>query len=370
MTPIRVLHVIGGLNAGGMESMIMNYYRNINRDKVQFDFLVFSPKSFFDDEVLRLGGNIYRITPRRKNFFKNIKEIDDFFKNHTEYKIVHIHQGAFNLTQLRKAAKYNVPIRIAHSHGINIKYLKELKWYIKFYLKPHVSKLATHYFVCSPDIANHIFSDTIVNDKKYVYMKNAIDLERFSYNLNTRNDIRSKLNIENKFVIGHIGAFLPVKNHEFILDVFLNVKKSRKDAILLLIGGGELEEKIKDKANQIGVKESVIFLGVRSDTNILLQAMDAFIFPSIFEGLPVAMLEAQASGLNCFASSNISRDVDISGLVKFVSLKESPLFWANKILETRYNRPNNTKVLYKTEFNIKNQALWLEEFYLNVVKTT
>ena len=370
MKIIRVLHVLGGLNSGGMESMIMNYYRNLDRSKVQFDFLVFSERSFFDDEVEKLGGKIYRVTPRRKNFFKNLSEIDEFFKIHTEYKIVHIHQGILNLTALKKANKYKVPNIIVHSHGVDLKQLKKLRIYNEFYIKPKVSKLANNYFACSESVVKHIFSNNIVKSKKYNIIKNAIDCEKFIYNNDIRNKVRNQFNINNKFVIGHVGAFLTVKNHKFILKIFKEVCKKNNDSVLLLVGAGPLENEILREIEDLNLKDKVILVGKAHNVNELMQAMDIFLLPSYFEGLPLVTIEAQASGLKCFISDNITKEISLTNLIEFISLNKSANYWASEIIKynNNYDRINTKNMIEKSGFDIKKQSKVLQEFYIKKMR--
>lgn len=370
MGKIRVLHVLGGLNAGGMESMIMNYYRNIDRNKIQFDFLVFSQRSYYDDEVEKLGGRIFRITPIRKGIIRNFLDVEKFFKkHHREYRIIHIHQGILNLSILKKSRRYNIPVRIAHSHGVNRNLLKRLKLYNKYYAKPEISKLATEYFSCSTNTLDHLFTEDIIKSEKYTIMTNAIDTELFSYNEETRNRIRSKLGLGNKIVVGHVGTFLPVKNHEFIIDIFHAMHNLNPETILLLIGTGPLEEVIKEKAKKLKIYNNVVFLGQRNDINELLQGMDALLLPSHFEGLPVIGVEAQSSGLNCFITDNITKEIKLTNLIRFINLNKPASYWADQIYEVpKGNRLSANLTVKKKGYDVKDQAIWLEQFYLNKYK--
>ncbi|WP_163538992.1 glycosyltransferase [Gracilibacillus sp. YIM 98692] len=368
---VRILHVLGGLNSGGMATMIMNYYRNLDRDKIQFDFLVSQKESFYDDEVIRLGGKIHRITPRKNNLVKNIQEIENFFKNyHNDYKIIHIHQGVLNLSFLKKAKKYNIPVVIAHSHGINKNHLKYLKIYNQFYAKPTISYLATDYFSCSEKMVNHIFNDNILKSEEYYLMRNAIDTEKFKFEMNNRKKLREKYQLENKFIIGHVGTFLEVKNHEFIIDTFKEITNIKDHSVLMLIGDGKLKDRIINKVNEMNLSDKVIFLGLRNDVNELMSLMDGLIFPSLYEGYPLVLIEAQTSGLQCFISDSIDGGIKLTNLINFLSLKERPIDWAKKICQMyEPNHINYRKDYYeriiKCGFSIKEEAQKLQKFYLD-----
>lgn len=369
---IRVLHILNSLNAGGMETMIMNYYRAIDKNEIQFDFLVFSEKSFYDDEVEALGGKIYRIIPRRKNFIMNYKQLDDFFKIHVEYKIVQIHQGINYFAPLIKASKYGVPIRISHSHGMDPKKIKRQGIIFNLYTVPKIKKLATHFVACSDDSAKQIFTKNIYEKNEYLMIRNAIDTERFSSNAEIRNEYRRMLNLCDQFVIGHIGNFTKVKNHLFLINVFSYVVKQKPKSKLILIGEGKLMESIKEKVKELGLENNVLFLGLRKDVDKLIQAFDCFILPSIYEGLPVVAIEAQTAGKNCFLSDSITKDVKITDLITFLSIRNTPQYWAEKIVDS-YNNGNKKITNYKGQviecgYDISVESKKLQEYYIKLLK--
>lgn len=360
MPPIRVLHVLTGMGSGGAEAFIMNIYRNIDRDKVQFDFLLRSEEDLYFDEIKSLGGEIYIMPPFPRNALANYIETKRFFERHKEYTTIHVHGNALiYMSALIIAKNQGIPYRIMHSH--NTKTRKPLYRAVHEFNKLFIEKIATDYFACSSAAGNWMFKN-----KKYKLINNGIDIKNFLYSEDSRNEIRYQLNIEDKFVIGHIGRFLYSKNHDFIINVFKKVFDQNNNAVLVLVGSGPLEQRIKDKVNRLGLTQNVIFTGVRKDVNKLLQAFDIFLFPSKFEGLGIALVEAQASGLRCFASKNIPNEVKISNLVEFIDLGESTKLWANKILDysSGYKRENMYELLKTSEYEIKYVARLLEEFYI------
>ncbi len=362
MKPKRVLQVIGSLNAGGMEKMILNYYKNIDKEKIQFDFLIFTKgKNLYEDGVKKMGANVYKITPRRENPIKNLRELNDFFKNHP-YDIVHIHQGITNLLPLKMAYKYKIQKRIVHNHGVNRKVRFLLYLYNEIYVKNIIQKCATDYFTCSKEVLNQLYNKEIIKNNKYFLCTNSIVIEDFLYNEEKRNEVRKKLKIEDKLVIGHVGTFTKPKNHKFLLKVFKEINEKYENAVLLLAGAGKLEEAIRRQAKKENIENKIIFLGQIKNVNEIMQAMDLFIFPSKFEGLPVTLIEAQANGLKILASNKITKEVKLTENLEFVSLKTSPKKWAEKVNFQNYNRNINIKKLRM--YNIKEQANILEERYL------
>lgn len=369
MESIRVLQVIGALNSGGMESVVMNYYRHMDRSAVQFDFLVFAGRSFYDDEVERLGGRIYRLPPMKKNPVAHRRELDRFFREHPEYRIVQIHQGILNLTPLRMAAKNGVPVRIVHSHGIDGWQLRHLNLYRKWYAKPVIARLSTDHFVCSPTIADHILSDAIVRRQDYVYVKNAVDTGNFRFDPGIREKKRKELGLDGRFVVGHVGRFADEKNHRFLLEIFAQVHRLCPEAVLLLAGKGPLEEAARRQAEESGLSDAVRFLGVRSDVHELMQAMDVFVLPSLFEGLPVVGVEAQAAGLEFFMSDHVSSETAITDLAHTLPLETPAPEWAEAIVQYRgAPRRDMTEEIRWAGFDISAQARRLQDFYLSRMK--
>lgn len=365
--PIRVLHVIGIMNRGGAETMIMNLYRHIDRSKVQFDFVENSSEpAVFDEEILSLGGRIFRCPHYNgKNHFTYVKWWNDFFKAHPkEHPIVHGHLGSTASIYLSVAKKYGA-YAIAHSHSSGTDHSLHANLYqIMSY---NTRNVADYFFACSEAAGKERFGSKVVSGDHYAVLNNAIDVNRFSYNPSVRNAVRDELGIgQIQLVVGHIGRYTKEKNHEFILKIFSELKKMDSNARLLMVGDGTLRTHIMQMAEQASLSSDVIFTGVRSDVERLVQAMDVFVLPSLYEGLPVTMVEAQAAGLPCIISDKVPSECILTeGLVDIMTLSASPEAWAEKILAKRaIPRTDRRAEISAHGFDITTEAVKLQEFYL------
>ena len=365
--PIRVLHVIGIMNRGGAETMIMNLYRHIDRSKVQFDFVENSREpAAFDEEILSLGGRIYRCPHYNgKNHFTYVKWWNDFFKAHPkEYPIVHGHLGSTASIYLSVAKKYGA-YAIAHSHSSGTDHSLHAKLYqIMSY---NTRNVADYFFACSEVAGKDRFGSKVTSGSHYAVLNNAIDVNRFSYNPSVRNAVRDELGIgQIQLVVGHIGRYTKEKNHEFILKIFSELKKMDSNARLLMVGDGTLRTHIMQMAEQASLSSDVILTGVRSDVERLVQAMDVFVLPSLYEGLPVTMVEAQTAGLPCIISDKVPPECILTeGLVDVMPLSASPETWAEKILAKRaIPRTDRRSEIAAHGFDITTEAVKLQEFYL------
>lgn len=368
MKTIRVLHVFGGLDAGGAESRVMDIYREIDKNKVQFDFLIHTEKKgFFEDEIKEMGGRIFRV-PRFgiKTIFSYHRVMNEFFEQYPEYKIIHGHMLSTAFIYLRVAKQYNVPVRIAHSR-CGSRTQDNIENMIKEFFKRLSRFYVTDKFAVSKIAGVSAFGKHSVNSGKVKILPNAIKTKKYLYKNEDRNKIRSEFDIKHKFVIGHIGRFQHQKNHDFIIDVFKKVHKQKPNSVLILVGDGDLKTSIEDKVNKLRLKDSVIFTGVRSDVPQLLQGMDVLLFPSFFEGLPGVVLEAQAAGLPCIISDKITQEVKITDLVEYVSLDESAEYWAKKVMKYSqgFERRNTYNEIVEAGYDIESVAKWYQEFYLN-----
>ena len=365
---LRVLHSVSNMDRAGIETMLMNYYRHIDRSKIQFDFLCNKTKpGAYDEEIKNLGGNIYHspgLNPLK--FFRYKKFMLNLFKENPDIKIMHSHNGELAYQSLYGAYKYGIKTRICHAHNTKIE--PNLKKPLKLLYKTQLKKVANYYWGCGTDAVRFYFGEQVVQDKNYMILHNAIEVDRFIYNESVRNKIRSELNLEGKFVIGHVGRFMEQKNHEFILDLFKELVNKEPNAILLLIGDGELEDKMKQKAKDLGISNNVRFLENINNVNEMYQAMDVFILPSLFEGLPVVGIEAQASGLKCILSDTITKEVAITDNVKFLNLKSDSLKkWVDEIINTsNYNRKNMKQDIINAGYSIYDEAKKLQEIYLEM----
>lgn len=325
---IRILHIVTYMGRGGLETMLMNYDRFMDREKVQFDFL--EHRSFetdYDREIRKLGGRIWHVSRLCPWSIAYRQELKRFFREHSEYQIIHVHLDCFSAVVLKCAKDAGVPVRIAHSHSAGAR--KDLKYLLRLYCKRWIPEYATDLLACGTAAGDWMFSG-----HAYGIMPNAIDLELFHYCKAEAQKIRQELHLEGCKVLGHVGRFHPAKNHGFLISVFAEVSKKKPDARLLLVGDGDGREKIVRKVREAGLENKVIFTGNRSDVHLLLQGMDLMLFPSLYEGFPVTIVEAQATGLPCLMSDRISPECILAEeLVEVCSLEESPEKWTEHILK-------------------------------------
>lgn len=365
--PIRILHVIGVMNRGGAETMIMNIYRNIDRSKVQFDFVVHTNEiGSFDDEIKKLGGKIFHCPKLNvENLLSYKNWWVRFFQNDgLSYRVVHGHIGSTASIYL-KAAKDSGKYTIAHSHSSGTDY--SLKSFLYKLLSYNTRNIADYFFACSYAAGVDRYGKKIAYDKqRYKILNNAIDTSLFGFNENIRKEIRNQFGLtENDLIIGHVGRFTSEKNHKFILKIFSNLLKNHDSSKLILVGDGPLRNEIENLSKELNINNKVIFTGVRKDVNYIMQAFDVLLFPSIYEGLPVTLIEAQSTGLPCVISNKIPEDCILTNnLIHIVNLEDDISKWVETILDvkniTRNGRENEIK---EAGFDIKATAKWLEEFY-------
>lgn len=366
----RVLQIMGSLRRGGLETFAMNMYRAIDRNHVQFDFLLTQEQNGdYEDEAKSLGACIYHLPARNKGYLAYRKTLDNFFREHNEYIAVHMHASSLaSLEPLVYAKKHGIQIRILHSHSSSIQ--KSVRFHyvhklIHYYNKFRVRKLATHYLGCSDKALIWMYKNTGIYSKA-IMIKNGIDTSQYSFNVDTRTIIRREFGIDDDtIVVGHVGSFIPLKNQTFLVDILNSLHLDKVKAKLLLVGAGPTFEDIKAKVHSLGLDDDAILTGVRSDVSKILLAMDVFVMPSWFEGLPVSLVEAQASGLPIIASSTISSDSDITGTILFKSIEDTPSDWASSILEWKNKicRPNNIDKIKLAGFDSKTTIDHLVDIY-------
>lgn len=361
---IRIAHIVGKWVGGGVESVIMNYYRNINRDKIQFDFICDNDSTNIPyEEIKELGGRVILISPYQ-HVFEYHKDLKKVLKE-GNYKIVHSHINTLSIFPLFAAKCAKVKVRIAHSHSTTNK--KEWKKNLmKQVLRPFSKIYATDYFCCSELAGRWLFGDKTYDEGKVYLVNNAIDLDKFKYNKDLRKNKRKELNIDDDtLVIGHIGRFVKQKNHEFLIDIYNEIHKKNKNSILLLAGQGPDEDLIKEKVKSLKLEDNVKFLGQISDANALYQAMDVFLLPSLYEGLPVVGVEAQASGLLCILSSAMTKETKVLKSTRFIDLDKMPEEWADILLKdySKFERVDTKTEISNNGFNIKKEAKKLEKKY-------
>ena len=362
---IRVLQVVTHMNRGGLETMLMNYYRSIDREKVQFDFLTHRPyEGDYGEEIKKLGGKIYHL-PTLNPFSRRYKKLlRYFFKTHPEYQIVHVHQDCLSGIILKIAKECGIKGRIAHSHNANQD--KNLKYIIKRYYMRMIPLYATKMFACSKEAGKWMFRGS-----DFQILNNAIYSRNYIYSPEIKEKLRNEFEISRSdLVIGHIGRFSPQKNHSFLIDIFVHVKQQEPSAKLLLVGNDNDEnaEVIKEKVKMCGLKDSVIFTGLRKDVPDVLQAMDVFVFPSNYEGFGIVVLEAQASGLPCLISDKVPIECKVTDTVHQLPLAAGAESWAKKAIKAAKEtvRRDASEEIRAAGFDIEENAKWLQNYYIKL----
>lgn len=403
MSKINVLVLITVMDRAGAETMLMNYLRSINRDKIQIDFLINrKERADYEDEIEQLGSKVYHMCPLYPGKFSKYKrEFRKFLTEHPEYQIIHSNLEERSYFALRIAEEMGIPVRIAHAHSAPKGH--NLKMFARLYFRKRLQKYCTHKMACGQKAAKWLFGDDvhIVNMEEYIcnranlwnniaiIMRNAIDTRKFTYTETVRTAERRKLKVnDGTLVIGHIGRFTREKNQSFLIDVFNNVNNLHQNSMLLLIGGGapkeelRYKEEIQKKVRELGLTKKVKFLGVRDDIDKIMQAMDIFVMPSTSEGFPVTLVEAQALGLKCLVSDGVSYEVNMTEEIQYKSLEDAPEEWANKIISftglrsgkaedetftiTDKNRREKMQMNQKVSaagYDIMANAVLLEKFY-------
>lgn len=356
---IRILQIVPNMQAGGLETWLMNQYRCLDRTKIQYDFLVhYNKRFFYDDEIEAMGGKIYRCTVREDNNLpKYFSFLYHFFKSHPEYKVIHGHMPSFSVFYMGIARICGVPVRINHSH--NSSYNKTTKGRIEHFLTKFVKWNANHLFACSDLAGKYMYGNS-----HYTVIHNAVDVDKFKFNPIVRDEVRKEFDINNKFVLGHIGRFTLQKNHTFLLDIFKDLLSKKNDAVLLLIGTGELEDEIKEKAKSLGITDHIIFTGVRKDAERLYQAMDVFVLPSLYEGLPVVGIEAQASGVPFLVSDTVTKEVKLLQSTVFLPINQGTYCWVDTLANLKSSKREDAyQQVARQGYGIKEETARIVKIY-------
>ena len=360
----RVLQIIGIVCGGGVEAVIMNYYRNIDRTQIQFDFVVDGyEKTYLDDEIEAMGGKVYHVEPYRKNIFRYMGQIYKIVRE-GHYEIVHSNMNTLSVFSLFPAWLAGAEQRILHNHSTAVKQ-EGKRSLMKQILRPFAPIFANRYAACSELAGNWMYGKEKMKRGDITIIRNAIDLDQYAFSESTRAKYRQELGIgPDDFVIGHVGRFMFQKNHTFLIKIFREVKKVQHNAVLLLIGDGELRGKIEKQVQEYGLEDSVKFLGIRKDVQALYNAMDVFVLPSWYEGLPVVSVEAQANGLHCLFSKNVTAESGLTQSAEFIHLEDGAEVWAEKVLQKDNTRnPIAAEEMRQAGFDIKTQAQSLIEWY-------
>lgn len=362
----KILQVVPNMQQGGIENYIMNLYRNIDRDLVQFDFLThYSGEYFFDQEIYALGGHIYKIPlmENKANMFKYVRSLSALLSHH-KFDVIHGHMATTAYIYMKIAKSHGINNRIIHAHEDS--YIHNIRGYIRKYLIQNSYHDATVRLACSNTAGNYYFGK-----HGFEIIHNAIDVNRFTYSDRSRKDVRKEFNIdETQMVLCHVGRFCLQKNHQKLINIFQSLKKINNKAVLFLIGKGETEADIRKMVHDLSLEDSVYFLGNTAEPEKYYCASDLFILPSKFEGLPLTGIEAQTNGLPCVFSDAVTREVDISGCNEFVSLSAAPELWADRIQHLYLNSPDDRMLwvqdVCEAGYDIAANAEHLQSLYLNM----
>ena len=365
---LRVLHSVSNMARAGIETMLMNYYREIDRGQVQFDFLANKPvPGEYDEEIRSMGGRVFVSPGLNPLHFPRYKRfVADLLRENPDIRIVHAHNEAMGYYALQSAKDAGLPVRIAHAHNTRI--IRDYKYPLKLVCKQLLPGAATDYWSCGRDAGIYYYGEKRWKATGFI-LHNAIDVSRFAFQQEVRARMRKLHGLENSYVIGHVGRFNVQKNHSRLLDIFTETVKAVPDARLVLIGVGELEQAVKDKARTLGIQDKVLFLGQMPDVSEWYQAMDCFVLPSLFEGLPVVGIEAQAAGLPCFFSDRVTDEVLLSPQAHRVPLSADDAEWAREILASRQagtDRNLGADLVRRAGYDIHAEAQKLQEIYLQM----
>lgn len=358
---IRVLVFGMTDNPGGMESCVMNYYRHMDMNKIQFDFLCNWEHMVYAEEVEAKGSKIFTIPQKSRDYKAYKRALNSFFRNHAkEYDVFWYNTCTLtNIDYLVYAKKYGIKKRIIHAHNSGNE-TTVLRGLIHYFNKMRISTYATDFWSCSMDASKYFYGEKQIHSPRHRIINNAIVSEDYKYEPQVRKKIRGKLGLQGKYVIGHVGRFQYQKNHEFLIDIFDAYVRRNSQAHLLLVGQGENENKIKQKVSELHLEDHVTFTGARNDVNQLMQAMDIFVLPSRFEGLGIVLIEAQAAGLKCITSKiKVPYEANITGNVTYIELANNPDEWADaiqKIEQEKCERKNCLTSIIDAGYDISTET--------------
>lgn len=359
---MRILHMISSLNIGGSQTFVMNLYRNIDRESIQFDFIIDHPKEiYFQKEIESLGGVVYYMPAFQGTNIKKVRQAwKKFFRNHPEYKILHSHSRSYAALYLPIAKKFGLTT-IIHSHSTSNG--KGMRAVVKKFLQYPLRYQADYFMACSQKAGEWLFGKKICCDDRFYVIKNAIDAKKLKFDAKKRIVSRKKLGLTDEFTLGFLARVSEPKNPVFVIEIFYELKKRNSNAKLLFVGEGELLQEVKQRAYELEVIEDILFTGVRTDIENMLFAMDCYILPSLWEGLGISLIEAQASGLSCICSENIPLEAEVTEHVKVLYLSEPASKWARSIQKNDGNREWDNEVIINAGYDIAYNAIYLSDFY-------
>lgn len=369
MIPMKIAIIVGKMDSGGKKNLIMEYYRHIDRNIVQFDFICDSDSQAIpEEEIKKLGGRVYKVAPYQ-NIVRNMSDMKRIFEQN-QYSVVHAYNSTMNLFPMAVAKSCNVPVRISES--LSMAHEGDWKTVLKKMLRPMSKWFANYYMSCGEDCGRWQFGDKLFDEGKVDVFKTVVNTEYNAYDPEVRSKTRKKYGWEDKIVVGDIGRFTAQKNSVHMIEIFAAVAKKEPKAVLCLIGDGELKSDMMKKINDLGIKEQVAYLGRREDIQQFYNAMDCFLLPSLYEGLPVVGLEAESCGLPMFFSTEVTREANACELGHFIALDDSDDVWANQILKAcRANMPirrSHAKEVAAAGFDSASEALRMQKYYLEAVE--
>ena len=367
---LRVLHSVSNMARAGIETMLMNYYREMDLGRIQFDFLANKPDiGEYDAEIRDMGGRVF-VSPGLNplHFPRYRRYVADLLRSDPDIRILHAHNEAMGYYALQSAKDAGLRVRIAHAHNTRI--IRDYKYPLKLVCKELLPGAATDYWSSGRDAGIYYYGKKRWNDSGFI-LRNAIDVPKFGFRQEVRERQRERYGLKDCFVIGHVGRFNVQKNHTRLLDIFAETVKALPDARLALIGTGELEQAVKEKANALGILDKTLFLGQMADVSVWYQAMDCFVLPSLFEGLPVVGIEAQAAGLPCVFSDRVTDEVLLSPDARRVSLKADDAKWAKEVMAARHpeaDRARGADTVRRAGYDIHAEARKLQDIYLEMAE--
>ncbi len=359
--PIRIAHIMGNMNSGGVEAVVMNYYRAMDRTQVQFDFFVHKTSSFPQrEEIERLGGRYYFL-PQYTRVFSYHRTLKRLLQEN-KYIAVHSHINTMSFFSLFAAFRAGVPVRICHNHSTAY-WGEGVKTLLKYMLRPFAKLFATDYFACGERAGRWMYGNRCFKQGKVHVLPNAVDIERYRFRKDARTALRQTFSIaEETLTIGHVGRYTYAKNHAFLLDIFAALHQEKPDSVLLLVGEGELETQIRKRIHALGLDDCVLLPGVRDDVNKIYSAMDVLCLPSYYEGMPVVLVEAQASGLPCVVSDRVTDEIKSLHLIKRLSISETTAKWQQALISA--GSAKRAGSAEQNEFDVSLHAKRLTHFYL------
>ncbi|MBQ6381324.1 MAG: glycosyltransferase family 1 protein [Clostridia bacterium] len=361
---IRILHSVSNMDRGGIETMLMNFYRHTDREQVQFDFLQNKPDpGDYDEEIKALGGRLFT-SPGFMSYPKYIAFMTDLFRQHPEYQIIHTHNGSLMLYALKGAQKSRIPVRIAHAHAtaVPVGWKNELKKL----MRPLIKYAATDYWGCSNAAGEFYFSPARWQ-KNHQLIRNAINVEDFAFSESARTKLREQYGLGDKLVVGHVGRLAPQKNQKKTLEMFAALHRTNPHSHLVIIGTGELEQQLKQYTAQLGISDAVTYTGVQTNVNEWYSAFDVFVMTSLYEGLPVVAVEAQATDLPCVLCDTITPEVKVTDNVTFLGLHDEAGAWADAVLAMEQKpRISRAAELQAAGYDIRLEAKRMQELYIDL----